>query len=165
MGLGSAGIYWDHFAYFCDLTTISEVRGDIAPAREHSSSADVVSVVPMPGKPFQSKLEPFYAFIRDCRAKRWSYVRIATAITDQHGMKVSANAVFSFVKVRSKGRRLYTLPLEAVSESANPIYSPARGVDPDLAKRAATFFNPPDESSKSETNQTKHEKRPYRLNF
>ncbi len=65
----------------------------------------------MPGKPFQSKLVPFYDFIRACcREKRWSYPRIAVAITTEHGIKVSANAVFSFVKVRSRKRRILPCP-------------------------------------------------------
>ena len=64
----------------------------------------------MPGRPFQSKLEPHLDFIRECRRKRWSYGRIARAIQEQFGMKVSPNAVFSFVKVRSKPLRMYELP-------------------------------------------------------
>ena len=64
----------------------------------------------MPGRPFQSKLEPHLDFIRECRRKRWSYGRIAGAIHEQFGMKVSPNAVFSFVKVRSKPLRMYELP-------------------------------------------------------
>ena len=64
----------------------------------------------MPGRPFQSKLEPHLDFIRECRRKRWSYGRIAQAIHAQFGMKVAANTVFSFVKVRSKPLRMYELP-------------------------------------------------------
>src|SRR5208283_1740479 len=63
----------------------------------------------MPGRPFQSKLEPHLDFIRECRRKRWSYGRIAQAIGEQFGMKVSPNAIFSFVKVRSKPLRMYEL--------------------------------------------------------
>src|ERR1019366_7582526 len=63
----------------------------------------------MPGRPFQSKLEPHLDFIRECRRKRWSYSWIAQAIHEQFGMKVSPNAVFSFVKVRSKPLRMYEL--------------------------------------------------------
>lgn len=71
----------------------------------------------MPGRPFQSKLEPHLDFIRDCRKKRWSYRRIAQAIGEQFGMKVSPNAIFSFVKVRSKPLRMY----ELVSTHSQPI--------------------------------------------
>jgi hypothetical protein len=63
-------------------------------------------MIPMPGKPFQSKLEPFYEFIREGRFKRWSYQKIAQVLTNEKVFPVSANAVFSFVKVRAKRRRL-----------------------------------------------------------
>lgn len=77
----------------------------------------------MPGKPFQSKLEPFHEFIRECRTKRWSYQKIAEVLTAEKHLPVSANAVFSFVKVRAKRRRLYTLPpLEAAAASASPAH-------------------------------------------
>lgn len=114
----------------------------------------------MPGKPFQSKLEPFYEFIRECRIKRWSYARIAESITSQHGMTVSANAVFSFVKVRVKGRKLYRLPPRA--EDAG--FPPSRGdhgpSGENLTGLAAAFFTPSDETSKPA-----NEKRRYNLEY
>jgi hypothetical protein len=73
----------------------------------------------MPGRPFQSKLEPHLDFIREGRKKRWSYRRIAQALGEQFEMKVSPNAVFSFVKVRSKPLRMY----ELVSAHSQPIES------------------------------------------
>ena len=74
----------------------------------------------MPGKPFQSKLEPFHEFIRECRAKRWSYQKIAEVLTTEKNLSVGANTVFSFVKVRAKRRRLYILPpLESAISSAS----------------------------------------------
>ena len=125
----------------------------------------------MPGIPFQSKLEPFYDFIRTCRAKRWSYARIAQAITREHGVQITGSSVFSFVKVRSKNRKLYTLP---VQPSLGKIMSPP--IDDkknELALAAADFFIPPDNPSpstthattRSTTKNTTHEKRPYRLDF
>ena len=100
----------------------------------------------MPGKPFQSKLEPFYDFIRMCREKRWSYPRIAAAITADHGIKVSANAVFSFVKVRSKNRRIFALP------EAKPPPAPSLENSPP----ADDFFEKP-------TRTKNHERKPYNL--
>ena len=76
----------------------------------------------MPGRPFQSKLEPHLDFIRECRRKRWSYGRIAQAIGEQFGMKVSPNAIFSFVKVRSKPLRMYEL-----RSPSTPSVNPADG--------------------------------------
>jgi hypothetical protein len=56
---------------------------------------------------FQSKLEPYREFIRECRAKRWSYPRIAAALREEHGLSLAPSTIFSFVKVRAKRRRLY----------------------------------------------------------
>jgi hypothetical protein len=119
----------------------------------------------MPGKPFQSKLEPFYGFIRECRTKRWSYVRIAEAISRDHGMRVSANAVFSFVKVRSKGRKLYTLPAPVAPGSISPRRRAQEPASEDSRQLASEFFAPPDEPSPTPPKQTKYEKRTYRLDF
>ena len=102
----------------------------------------------MPGKPFQSKLEPFHEFIRTCREKQWSYLRIAAAITAEHGIKVSANAVFSFVKVRSKGRKVFALPKKPQPSAAAP-----EGEAP-----AHEFFEPP-------TRTHTHERKRYNLEF
>jgi hypothetical protein len=118
----------------------------------------------MPGKPFQSKLEPFYSFIRECRLKRWSYARIATAITRDHGMSVSANAVFSFVKVRAKGRKLYTLPVPTGPGLSRPEQHPDAPVSGDLERLADSFFAPV-EAAKPEQQKANNEKRPYRLDF
>jgi len=60
--------------------------------------------------PFQSKLIPHEDFIRDCRAKRWSYPRIAQALLETHGMKASPSTIFHFVKVRARKKRLIELP-------------------------------------------------------
>jgi hypothetical protein len=119
----------------------------------------------MPGKPFQSKLEPFYSFIRECRLKRWSYARIATAITRDHGMSVSANAVFSFVKVRAKGRKLYTLPdPTGLGPSRREQHSDAPA-SRDLERLADSFFASTDEAQKPAHQKAHNEKRPYRLDF
>lgn len=83
----------------------------------------------MPGKPFQSKLEPFHEFIREGRAKRWSYKKIAETLTREKGLPISANAVFSYVKVRAKKRRLYALPLLETSPFST------------VADQAGGFFN------------------------
>jgi hypothetical protein len=102
----------------------------------------------MPGKPFQSKLEPFHDFIRTCREKRWSYLRIAAAITAEHGIKVSANAVFSFVKVRSKGRKVF-----ALGKKPQPSAADSEGEAP-----AHGFFEQP-------THTPTHDRKRYNLEF
>ena len=99
----------------------------------------------MPGRPFQSKLEPHLDFIRECRRKRWSYGRIAQAIHEQFGMKVTANTVFSFVKVRSKPLRMYELhsskpqPLE--TNPADGFFEPASAQSKQKSESSRPKYN------------------------
>jgi len=60
--------------------------------------------------PYQSKLIPHEDFIRQCRAKRWSYPRIAAALFAEHALKTGASTIFDFVKVRARKKRLIELP-------------------------------------------------------
>jgi hypothetical protein len=84
---------------------------------------------------FQSKLEPYREFIRECRAKRWSYPRIATALWEDYGLSVAPSTIFSFVKVRAKRRRLYALP---------PSDEPRVDQLIQVTSIAREFFRPPD---------------------
>ena len=102
-------------------------------------------MIPMPGKPFQSKLEPFYEFIRESRSKRWSYQKIADVLTREKGLAVSANAIFSFVKVRAKRRSLYALP---------PLESPPSF--PAATTKAREFFTSPSTKQPHETKQRRY---------
>jgi len=54
----------------------------------------------MPGKPYQSKLLPFEEEVFALRRKGTSYRKIAKWLREQHGLNVTHNAVFSFVKCR-----------------------------------------------------------------
>lgn len=97
----------------------------------------------MPGRPFQSKLEPHREFIRECRRKRWSYREIAKAIQEQFGMKVAPNTVFSFVKVRSKPLHMYEML------SSSPFSTPP---EEGFFESASTQPKPPHEFSKPKYN-------------
>jgi IS30 family transposase len=73
--------------------------------------------------PFQSKLIPHEDFIREARAKRWSYPRIAKALLDTHGVKAAPSTIFHFVKVRARKKRLIKLPpssRQITQTSVNP---------------------------------------------
>ncbi len=98
---------------------------------------------------FQSKLEPFWEFIRECRAKRWSYPRIAAALREIHGLSAAPSTIFSFVKVRAKRRRLYALP----PSEESPVFQS----NPANAK-ARDFFNPPEPKEPHEA-----KRRPYNI--
>ena len=84
---------------------------------------------------FQSKLETYREFIRECRAKRWSYPRIAAALREEHGLSAAPSTIFSFVKVRAKRRRLYALP-----PSDDPRVIPSVQFN----SKAREFFSPAD---------------------
>lgn len=54
----------------------------------------------MPGKPFQSKLKPYEAELREILASGGGFRGAAAEINRRHGLNVSHNAVFSFFKNR-----------------------------------------------------------------
>jgi len=73
-------------------------------------------------KPFQSVLIPFEDEIRALRHRRppVSYVEIARILNQRHGIAVTYNAVFNFVKVRSQGKRtsyLFGPPWHQIKDS------------------------------------------------
>lgn len=59
----------------------------------------------MPGKPYQSKLKPFEPLVFALLDEGRSYRDIARELHDRHGVGVTHNAVFSFVRSRRAGRR------------------------------------------------------------
>jgi len=87
--------------------------------------------------PYQSKLIPHEDFIRDCRAKRWSYPRIAAALFEKNGVKTGASTIHDFVKVRARKRRVLELPPKLSSASLEPTASDS-------------FFEPPPASTPQE---------------
>ena len=72
-------------------------------------------------KPFQSKLVPHLAFIRECRAKGMSYSTIADELRRHAGLSAAPSTIFAFVKVRARRRTVFTLP---APEKPNPVPAP-----------------------------------------
>ena len=64
----------------------------------------------MPGKPFQSKLNPHMEFIRDGRARGLGYREIAAELHSRFGLRTAPANIFSFVKVRARRRPVFALP-------------------------------------------------------
>jgi len=58
----------------------------------------------MPGKPFQSKLKPYEAELREILASGVGFRSAAQELNRRHGLDVSHNAVFSFMKSRPAPR-------------------------------------------------------------
>jgi hypothetical protein len=100
--------------------------------------------------PYQSKLIPHEDFIRQCRAKRWSYPRIAAALLAEHGLKTGASTIFDFVKVRARKKHLIELP-----PSSSPPTQPS-----DNLTSADGFFMPAPDPSTNEIRKPK-----YKINF
>jgi hypothetical protein len=69
----------------------------------------------MPGKPFQSKLEPHFDFILEARRKRQTWQAIAQELAGQ-GIIVTPQAVYGFAKRRLKRR----YPLGATPAEPTP---------------------------------------------
>jgi intein-encoded DNA endonuclease-like protein len=59
----------------------------------------------MHGKPFQSKLLPYFDKIKAARNNGLSYQKIAKLLEEEHGLYVDQSTIFSFVKTRSKKRK------------------------------------------------------------
>jgi hypothetical protein len=61
-------------------------------------------------KPAPSKLEPYADLIRTLRQRRWPYVEIAKALSDEFGVQAHLTTVHAFVKVRAKKKSASTMP-------------------------------------------------------
>jgi len=67
----------------------------LAPAASVGQDAE------MPGKPFQSKLNPHLDEIRTLRRGRKTWQEIADTITARHGIKTNASSVYEFARRRA----------------------------------------------------------------
>jgi hypothetical protein len=72
------------------------------------------------GNPYQSKLEPFADLIRDWRRRRKSYRHIALLLRDEHGVVTDHTSIWSYVKVRSRSRPVYTMTENTVRQRPTP---------------------------------------------
>jgi len=72
----------------------------------------------MPGKPFQSKLEPHFDFILEARRKRQTWEAIAQQLAAQ-GTTTTPQAVHAFTKRRLKRR--YPLGMAPAEQMPRPV--------------------------------------------
>jgi hypothetical protein len=91
------------------------------------------------GNPYQSKLEPFADLIRDWRRRRKSYRLIAQMLRDKHGVMTDHTSIWSYVKVRSRSRPVYTMTENAGRQRLTPA-----ALDP-IARLKAKPVAPPKE--------------------
>ena len=93
----------------------------------------------MPGKPFQSKLHPFWDTIRTLRRSRKTWSEIAEVLTGQ-GCATSKQDVHAFYKRKVKGR----VPLGFEEPPAAPSAAVAKPPKPAVPKaNAGEFFEAP----------------------
>jgi hypothetical protein len=95
----------------------------------------------MPGKPYQSSLNPYRDEIFALRRKKppISYARIAAILQQKYGLKVRRAAVGKFVKVRAKGRKVYFFKEEISARP--PVVVPSEKIKTESAAQQRPFFN------------------------
>ena len=81
----------------------------------------------MTGKPHQSSLIPYEVEIINLRRRRppMPYTQIAELLQEKYGLTVQAPAIFKFIKVRSRGRKVYSYGRNVQSEKPAKIPQPA----------------------------------------
>ena len=74
----------------------------------------------MTGKPHQSSLIPYENEIINLRHRRppVPYTQIAELLHEKYNLMVQAPAIFKFIKVRSRGRKVYSYGRNVQSEKA-----------------------------------------------
>lgn len=101
-------------------------------------------------KPFQSKLTPHLEFIRECRASRWPYDRIAEELMTRFGLRVAPSSIHAFVKARSVRRDVFTIVAESTPAPAQASTAPddaierlkAQATPRDATQAAWQFYDP-----------------------
>ncbi len=83
----------------------------------------------MPGRPFQSSLEPHLETIRALRLKRRTWQQVAETLKAEHGLEINRTAVYKFFKrrVRPSARQPLGFPTLAAT-SSHP--APAAAIPP-----------------------------------
>lgn len=109
----------------------------------------------MPGKPFQSKLQPFWETIKALRRSRKTWSEIAETLTGQ-GCATSKQDVHAFYKRKAKGR----VPLGFEEPPPAPIVATKEIPGPSKSKESAGgFFETSSEAA------TPKKKPRYNVNF
>ena len=82
----------------------------------------------MTGKPHRSSLIPYEIEIVNLRCRRppMPYTQIAQLLTEKYNPTVQAPAIFKFIKVRSRGRKVYSYGRNVHSGKPAAASPPAR---------------------------------------
>src|SRR5947208_10025704 len=76
----------------------------------------------MPGKPYRSSLIPYEDEIVALRRRRppMPYSRIAELLRQKYNFNIQRVAIFKFIKVRSRGRKVYSYSRSTSESKATP---------------------------------------------
>src|SRR5437773_6852112 len=86
----------------------------------------------MAGKPYQSRLIPYEDEIFALRHRRppMSYAHIAELLRQKYNLIIQRPAIFKFIKVRSRGRKVYSYQRVAAPASPKSVRPAAPPADP-----------------------------------
>ena len=89
----------------------------------------------MPGRPFQSSLEPHLEIIRALRLKRRTWRQIAEALKTEHGLEIDPAAIYKFFKrqVRPSARQPLGFPTVGATGASRAASSPPAPILDDAA--------------------------------
>jgi hypothetical protein len=68
------------------------------------------AIIAMPGKPYQSALFPYEAEINLLRRRKppMPYAKISDHLWKKHGLVIQPPAIYKFLKVRSRSRKVFS---------------------------------------------------------
>src|SRR6266498_2845475 len=88
--------------------------------------------VKMPGKPYKSSLIPYQDEIIEMRRRKppVPYTEIAELLRQKYNLAIQPPAIFKFIKVRSRGRKVYSYHREATAATSKPLRPAPQPADP-----------------------------------
>jgi len=97
----------------------------------------------MPGKPHHSSLIPYEIEIVSLRHQRppMPYSQIADLLQQKYNLAIQAPAIFKFIKVRARGRRVYSYGRNICSQKPAEITPIPKLKDPAPSDQTKPFFN------------------------
>ncbi len=94
-------------------------------------------------KPYKSTLIPYEDEILSMRHQRppMTYAEIAEVLRQRHQVNVCRETIFKFIKVRSRGRKVYSYGRNIFSEKPVTVVPIPKRKDPALQDQQEPFFN------------------------
>jgi len=88
--------------------------------------------ITMTGKPYRSSLIPYEDEIIHLRRRRppVPYAQIAELLRQKYNLSIQPPAIFKFIKVRSRGRKVYSYQRDAAAARSKSVKPAAQPADP-----------------------------------